>query len=213
MSILFRVSVAVVALLISGVAFAEDPALKLMALLKPIKNISANFQQQSLDKSGKKLQQQSGHFVVKSSGEFYWYVKPPYEQQIISDGKVINIYDPDLEQLTIKTLDPKAQMIPLLLFSENGQKIITQYRVSQREAGTSIVFELKPNSDGSLFDQLVITFSSHSGVVVPTQLEIVDTLKQSTLVEFDKLLLNQSTDPNTFVFSAPEGVDVIDERH
>lgn len=213
MSIFFRLCTTILFLSVGSWACAEDAAVQLMALLKPINGLSANFEQQSSDKSGKPLQQQSGHFVVKKSGEFAWYVNPPYEQHIISDGKIINIYDPDLEQLTIKPLDPKAQMIPLLLFSESGQQVIAQYIVSQTEAGSHPVFELQPKQNGSLFDRLTIAFSSRQSTFLPVQLDITDSLKQTTQVRFDKVLLNPSVDSKIFLFSAPEGVDVIDERH
>jgi len=208
----FRLHTAMVILFTGSFATAEDAAEQLLTLLRPIDSLTANFEQQSLDKNGKLLQQQTGNFVIKRSGEFFWSVKPPYEQHIISDGRVINIYDPDLEQLTIKSIDQKTQMIPLLLFSNNIHEIISQYAVSQIEAGSKPVFELKPRHNGNLFDRLAITFSLGKSGSLPIQLEIIDSLRQITRIRFDKALLNRSVDPKIFLFSVPEGVDVIDER-
>jgi len=193
-------------------SFAEEASKNLLKILQPIHNLSGSFEQQSLDKNNKLLQMQAGNFVVQKTGEFYWEIDPPYEQKIISDGKIINVYDPDLEQVTIKTLEQKAQIIPLLLFSENGQQLISQYIVSEIGDSSNPVFELKPKINGSLFDRLTITFRSDKVPVSPAQLEIVDSLKQVTRIYFDKTVLNRHIDTKVFLFSAPEGVDVIDER-
>jgi len=193
---------------------AEDATIQLLGFLSPIHNLAGNFDQKSMDKSGKLIQQQNGNFVVQKNGKFIWRIMPPYEQHIISDGKIINIYDPDLEQLTIKSLDEKIQIIPLLLFSEGGQQIIRQYDVTMvaTNSDAEVAFELKPRQSGSLFDKLVIVFSSIRSRYIPTQLEILDSLKQTTQVHFDKVLLNQPVDQKLFEFSTPTGVDIIDER-
>ena len=47
----------------------------------------------------------------------------PFEQQIISNNREVRIYDPDLEQLTIKPVNKDMTVTPLLLFSDNKQKI------------------------------------------------------------------------------------------
>src|SRR5690606_18836130 len=173
-----------------------------------IDNLSANFQQESLDKNEKLLQKQIGRFVVKRSGEFFWYVNPPYEQHIFSDGGVVKIYDPDLEQLTIKSIDQKTQMIPLLLFSDNAQKIIEQYTVNQIKEGKNPAFELIPITNGHFFDRLIVVFLLNPDGHVPQRLEITDSLKQKTRVHFDNAVLNQPLDPGVFMFSIPEGIDV-----
>lgn len=202
-------------LLTINVAHAEDAAAQLLALLQPIQNLSGHFEQQSLDKNEKLLQRQNGSFVVLQSGEFIWRILPPYEQHIISNGTIINIYDPDLEQLTIKALDQKVQVIPLMLFSENGRQIVQQYDVSKvaGDSSTEVTFILKPRQAGSLFDRLLISFSNASAMHTPTRLDIIDSLKQITRVRFDQVFLNQSIDRKQFEFSAPAGIDVIDERH
>lgn len=192
--------------------FANEAADSLLAQLKPINNLSASFQQQTFDKNTKPLQQQNGHFVVKKSGEFRWSVNAPYEQLIVSDGKTLHIYDPDLEQLTIKKADTKVQMVPLLLFSHNADEILSQYDISLvNTEATSVnnrVYELSPKQSGNLFEGLRIVFSSGT----PKQLEITDSLKQVTRVEFGAVMLNKSLMQDDFQFVVPEGIDIIDER-
>lgn len=197
---------------ISSPLAANEAADSLLAQLKPINNLSADFQQQSFDKNAKPLQHQSGHFTVKQNGEFRWLVNAPYEQLIVSDGQTLRIYDPDLEQLTIKKADAKVQMVPLLLFSHNASDILAQYHIvlvkGEKQSATDRIYELSPKQPGTLFEKLRIVFSSG----MPTQLEIIDSLKQLTRVEFAAVMLNQSLKQDSFQLVVPEGIDIIDER-
>ena len=194
--------------LVGWPALAE-PANDLLQLLRPMDNISAHFEQQTFDASGTQLQKQSGQFVVQKSGQFLWLVNPPYEQQIVSNGKILHLYDPDLEQVTVRNLDKKSQVIPLLLFSADAAVIMQKYRITRdTNNNPGSYFLLEPLEKGHLFDSLLINFQGQ----VPVFLEIRDSLKQVTRVTFSRVVCNQQVDQARFNFVAPAGVDVIDER-
>lgn len=42
---------------------------------------------------------------VKRPGLFYWHTDAPQEQLMVSDGQKVSLWDPDLEQVTIKKLE------------------------------------------------------------------------------------------------------------
>jgi len=202
----------------AAIASAEEPsalnnepsaAQQLLQVLKPIKTLQANFIQESYDSNDHLLQKQNGSFKVTEKGEFIWGISKPYEQKIISDGKVLKIFDPDLEQLTIKAIDKKNQVIPLLLFSGESENITRQYKILQTDAPTEKnTFDLIAQDKNSLFDKLQIIFKKGD----PDSLSIIDSLKQKTIVHFEKVVINPSFKASTFQFEVPAGVDVIDER-
>jgi len=201
-----------IALLFSGIALADDTLLQdksasqqLLSLLKNIKSLQATFVQESYDAKNTLLQKQNGNFKVTEKGEFVWNIQAPYEQKIISDGKTIKIFDPDLEQLTIKPIDKKTQVIPLLLFSGDSEALTKQYNVSSSSAD---VYTLSAQNKNSLFDNLQISFKEGK----PDSLTIIDSMKQKTLVHFSQVDINQTINASSFLFEAPKGVDVIDER-
>jgi len=184
---------------------ASNAAQALLKQLDSIQAMSGDFVQVSHDQKGNTLQQQHGHFSVARGGEFVWEIAKPYAQTIVSDGKSLRIYDPDLQQLTIKLLDKNARVAPLLLFSEGNRTIEKDYRIA-RIAPDS--FELASIEKSGLFDKLRIHFAGAN----PDTLQIVDSLQQTTDVSFTHLMMNPALPPATFVFDAPAGVEVIDER-
>ena len=206
MKLLFNI-ILLAAALISVLAQAETPLAteKLLQQLKNIKTLQAGFVQENYDAKNNLLQKQTGNFIVTESGEFIWNIAAPYEQKIISDGKVLKIFDPDLEQVTLKALDKKAQVIPLLLFSSEGSAIAQQYEINNPAQD---VFDLHARDKSSLFEKMQISF--HNGM--PTSLTIIDSMNQKTLVRFEKVVANQPLKASLFQFETPVGVDVIDER-
>lgn len=193
-------------LFISVATSAETPAAeKLLRQLKSIKTLQSDFIQENFDAKNNLLQKQTGSFKVTEGGAFIWSIAAPYEQKIISDGHVLKIFDPDLEQLTVKPLDKKAQAIPLLLFSGEGEAITQQYEITNPE---NEKFDLRAKDKNSLFEKLDISFKNGT----PSSLSIIDSMNQKTLVSFDGVVVNQPLKSSLFQFEAPAGVDVIDER-
>lgn len=186
---------------------ADTPvaAQHLLEKLSGIKTLQADFIQENYDAKNKLLQKQSGHFKVTEDGKFIWNIAAPYEQKIISDGKILKIFDPDLEQLTIKPLDKKTQVIPLLLFSGQSEEITRQYDISNPEQNN---FELHARDKNSLFDKLEVRFQKD----LPVSLSIIDSMNQKTLVNFNGVVANQALKATGFQFEAPADVDIIDER-
>ena len=178
---------------------------QLLAQLKNIKSLQAHFVQESYDAKNTLLQKQNGTFAVTEKGEFLWDIQTPYEQKIISDGKTIKLFDPDLEQLTIKALDKKTQVIPLLLFSGDSENLAKQFTVSSSSPN---IYTLSAQNKNSLFDEMRISFKDGK----PDALTIVDSMKQKTSVRFTQVIVNQAIKSSDFQFDAPAGVDIIDER-
>jgi outer membrane lipoprotein carrier protein len=186
-------------------AQAVSPQQQLLQLLNTITSMQGDFVQTSYDQKSVSLQKQHGTFKVTRQGEFIWDIEKPYTQKIISDGKDIRLYDPDLLQLTIKPLDKKARVVPLLLFSEHNSTISETYNISLVAVNT---FELVDKNKSSLFEKLQIHFEQGK----PESLLIVDSVQQMTEVRFSNLLINQSIPASLFRFDPPKGTDVIDER-
>lgn len=81
----------------------EKDVARLTQLLETSKTLSANFSQLTLDGSGTQLQETTGNMTLQRPGLFYWHTNAPAEQTMVSDGKKVTLWDPDLEQATIKS--------------------------------------------------------------------------------------------------------------
>ena len=196
------------ALLIGGsnVANSDSISEKLSALLRPIESMSANFTQQLFDADDSEVELFEGVFKLAKPGKMLWHIKQPMEQKLVSDGEVLWIYDPDLEQVVIESFADKIKSTPIALFNGQVADLDTRYTITQQHTERSTeIFTLSPKDTSSLFSRIDITFVDS----VPQSIAVIDTFEQRTLIVFDKLSVNPLFDPSIFSFIIPNQVDVI----
>ncbi len=180
---------------------------KLTQLLNQAQTITARFSQLTLDGSGTQLQETAGQLALKRPGLFRWHTDEPMEQLLVSNGEKVWLYDPDLEQVTIQTLDQRLTHTPALLLSGDVSKISENFEISHKEGGNVIDFILKPKSKDSLFDSLRLSFRDS----VLNDMQLIDSIGQRTNILFLSVKMNEALDDKQFSFDIPEGADVIQE--
>ncbi|WP_010483959.1 outer membrane lipoprotein chaperone LolA [Pseudomonas sp. S9] len=190
-------------------AMADDSAAvkRLTELLSQAQTITARFSQLTLDGSGSQLQETAGELSLKRPGLFRWHTDAPQEQLLVSNGKQVWLYDPDLEQVTIQKMDQRLTHTPALLLSGDVSKISESFDISYKEAGNVVDFTLKPKSKDTLFDNLRLSF--RSGVV--NDMQLIDSIGQRTNILFLNVKMNQPIQDSEFTFEVPKGADVIQE--
>nr|WP_288356083.1 outer membrane lipoprotein chaperone LolA [uncultured Pseudomonas sp.] len=190
-------------------AHADDEAAvkRLTELLNQAQTITARFSQLSLDGSGTQLQETAGELALKRPGLFRWHTDQPMEQLLVSDGKQVWLYDPDLEQVTIQSLDQRLTHTPALLLSGDVSQIRENFEITFKEGGNVVDFILKPKSKDTLFDSLRLSF--RNGVL--NDMQLIDSIGQRTNILFMSVKMNQPLDDKQFRFDIPEGADVIQE--
>lgn len=189
-------------------AFAgEQDVQRLTQLLEKSQTIEANFSQLTLDAGGTSLQETSGKMTVKRPGLFYWHTDAPQEQVVVSDGKSVTLWDPDLEQATIKKLDQRLNQTPALLLSGDVSKISQSFDISSKEQGEVMDFTLKPKTKDTLFDSLRVSF--RKGLI--NDMQLIDSVGQRTNILFNGVKANQAVPDSKFKFDIPKGADVIKE--
>jgi len=180
---------------------------RLTGLLQKAETLTGRFSQLSLDGTGTQLQETSGELALKRPGQFRWHTDEPMEQLLVSDGKKVWLYDPDLEQVTIQTLDQRLTHTPALLLSGDVSSISENFEVSHKEAGEVIDFTLRPKARDTLFDSLRLSF--RSGVI--NDMQMIDGVGQRTNILFHGVRVNEPLAAELFSFEIPEGTDVISE--
>lgn len=180
---------------------------RLTQLLDQAQTLTARFSQLTLDGSGTQLQETSGEMALKRPGLFRWHTDAPLEQLLVSNGETVWLYDPDLEQVTIRSLDQRLTHTPALLLSGDISKIGENFEITHKEAGGVVDFILKPKAKDTLFDNLRLSF--RNGVV--NDMQLIDGVGQRTNILFFGVKMNQSIDTAQFNFKVPEGTDVIQE--
>lgn len=190
-------------------ALASEGAARLATMLEPLETYQASFEQQILDGSGQRLQQASGTMWLSRPGKFRWEVDAPYQQEVISDGSEVYLYDPDLEQVTVQALDQRVTHTPALLLSGSASELTENYDVTRQQQGSNESFRLVPKSPDTLFEELEMTFRGEE----LRGLEMTDSTGQRTAIEFRDVRMNQSIDDSRFTFEIPDGTDVIRDTH
>ena len=174
--------------------------------LEPVSSYAANFNQR-IEGNGHVAQQSTGQMWVARPGKFRWVVDAPYSQVVVSDGKDVYLHDPDLDQVTIRKLDPKVTNTPALLLSGQASELVHSYSVTEKTQGSKEVYTLKPKNNDSLFDRLQMTFDSSR----LSSLDMYDASGQHTQVAFSNVQPNAKVSDSTFQFQIPKGAEVIRE--
>jgi len=189
-------------------AHADDKDVaRLTQLLEKSQTLSARFSQLTLDGTGTQLQETAGQMSLQRPGLFYWHTDAPQEQLVVSDGAKVTLWDPDLEQATIKKLDVRLTQTPALLLSGDVSKISQSFDISAKEAGGVIDFTLKPKTKDTLFDSLRLSF--RNGLV--NDMQLIDSVGQRTNILFTGVKANEPIPASKFKFDIPKGADVIQE--
>ena len=188
-------------------AHADADSVKRLGQLLGSDTITARFSQLTLDGSGTQLQETAGEMSVKRPGLFYWHTDAPNEQLMVSDGQKVSLWDPDLEQVTIKKLDQRLTQTPALLLSGDVSKISESFDITSKQAGDVMDFTLKPKTKDTLFDSLRLSF--RGGKI--NDMQLIDSVGQRTNILFTGVKVNEPIPASKFKFDIPKGADVIQE--
>ncbi|MDR3492895.1 MAG: outer membrane lipoprotein chaperone LolA [Gammaproteobacteria bacterium] len=198
-------------LLFSSVIYAESAADTLTTLLLNINTMQASFSQVVKDKSAKSLQQSQGTIALQRPGKFRWDVKKPNPQLIIANGARIWIYDPDLQQVTIRAFTKSTGQTPAFLLSDKNLTLSKDFVVELAKNPSQIanqqIYLLTPKEKDSMFALIKLTFLNKQ----IRQMQLEDHLGHVTTVAFNNIKTGVTIPESVFTFTPSPKDDVIDE--
>ena len=100
------------AILVAGTAFAGARD-TLDQFTTGLKGLDGQFTQQVYDADGRLKETSSGRVALSAPRLFRWEYVKPYPQLIVADGAKVWVYDPDLEQVTVRPQGAEEQDSPL----------------------------------------------------------------------------------------------------
>jgi outer membrane lipoprotein carrier protein len=167
----------------------------------------ANFYQVVTDRQGRKVQEVQGEMQLKRPNKFRWDYNKPYEQQIISDGKQVWLYDTELAQVTVRELSKALGSSPaaLLAGDDTLDKSFKFSNVSRKDDIDWVKADSKDNESG--FEKILLGFKAGE----LQEMELVDSFGLQTRIVFNHVVRNPVIDTKTFLFKTPKGVDVVGE--
>ena len=202
----------VMALIFGGLASASTAAASglddFLAFNSQTKTATGHFEQQVFDRSGKAIEKASGTFTFARPGKFRWVYEKPHKQLLVADGQKLWIHDPDLNQVTVKSMKGAISSTPAALLA--GREDITAL-FTLRDAGAAdglSWIEATPKAQDTGFERVRLGLQGKSLAAM----ELFDQLGGHTMLRFSDFKANAPVSPETFRFAPPKGADVIDEK-
>lgn len=181
---------------------AEEPssAQRLQDKMSQLTTFSAAFSQNTIDADGYLLDEIEGKMLFSRPNHLRWEASVPYSQLMVADGESIFLYDPDLEQVTVRRWSNDPSENPAVIFL-SGSDLDADFIVSSDDE----TYELIPRAENTTIFSLTVEFDDD----VPTAMTIEDALGQKTQIEFQSPEIGIELDAEIFRFDIPEGADVI----
>lgn len=209
MSSLFRVGALVSTILLGVVAPSgaqvPDAQQQLTQFVEQVKTATGRFSQYTVGPQGQTKPAQSGEFAFRRPGQFKWQVTKPYEQLVLSDGKEVFQFDPDLNQVTIRKVDQAIGASPAAILFGSGalEKAFDVTRLADRDG--FMWLRAKPRAGEAGFVHVDIGMKDG----LPHRVVLLDAFGQTTRVDLTGIVKNASLKPDAFQFTPPKGVDTV----
>ena len=205
MKALLRVALVMSLCVASATALASARE-KMNAFTTSLRGLDARFNQRVFDPNGRQSESSSGSVKLAAPRQFRWEYLKPSPQLIVADGDHIWIYDPELEQVTVRNQSLEEQGSPLSVLIDPTE-LDRQYKASEggRSGGLEWLVLLPKKGDEAPFQKARLGFGP-TGLV---RMELNDALGQRTVIGFSAWQRNPKFAPGTFKFTPPKGADVV----
>jgi outer membrane lipoprotein carrier protein len=201
------VRVVLAALLLAPLLAFASGTERFREFIRGTQSARADFEQKVYDRERRLTQEARGTFSFQRPGRFRWATAQPYEQLIVGDGERVWIYDPDLRQVTVRSMGRALGATPaaLLAGAADAERAFELADVG-RIAGLEWM-EARPRDKDAGFERIRLGFGA-AGI---ESMELHDHFGQTTLLRFSNFARNPPLDAGAFRFVPPKGVDVLGE--
>ncbi len=199
----------------AGQVAAPIPAAasNLTVYFRDTRDLHAAFTQKVYSHRGEETS--SGEVWLTRPGKFYWDYRRPDHQKIISDGKAVYHYDLDLEQISVRPREELVGAVAIQVLS--GEIALDEAFLIREQAFDKTpevlrgygengrIYRLTPKNEREGYDAVwVVIEKGNLGAMM------VDGGRgQQTVIVFNDLQRNAGIPAARFVFTPPQGVDVV----
>ena len=200
------VSLFLVAVLLAPAVHAADSArARLDAFARGLTSISGDFSQTTFDANGRRGQTAQGTLALQAPRLFRWQVSSPYRQLIVADGKRVWLYDPELQQVTVRMQGDAEAHSPLTVLTDLSQ-LDREFRVTELGARDGLDWlKLTSTAKSPDFKAAELGFGPQG----LARMVFTDQLGDRTEIAFSDWKRNVALPAAEFRFTPPPGADVI----
>jgi outer membrane lipoprotein carrier protein len=192
--------------LLSLPAIAAGPAReRLDAFAKGLHSLTGRFSQTMSNANGDPGKTSAGTMALQAPRQFRWETTTPYKQTIVADGSRVWLYDPDLEQVTVRKQSSEEAQSPLTVLTDLSQ-LDKGFKVTEQGDRDGLQWlRLQSTGKDPQFEYADLGFDA-SGLA---RMVFRDQLGNTTQISFAGWKRNADLPPETFSFVPPQGTDVI----
>src|SRR5689334_21253757 len=178
-------------------------------------DLKADFTQTAFNKSLNQTIPAAGKVFLKKGGKLRWEYTEPTPQQIVSDGKTIWIYTPQLNQVNTGPA-PEALAGPAGSFLSGLGKLREQFNVrflnpaQPKDADGNVVLDLTPKQPIPTMTRLILSLDPKTYDVRKAILH--DQFENTVTMRFSKVAVNSGVPDKMFTFVAPKGAATVPLR-
>jgi outer membrane lipoprotein carrier protein len=203
---LLLIATAVAALSLSSLAMAAGPArARLDAFAGDLHSLTGKFTQTLKDANGNSGKASNGTLALQAPRQFRWETLAPSKQTIVADGSRVWLYDPDLEQVTVRVQSSEESHSPLTVLTDVKQMDKDFNVAEQGEHDGLSWLRLTSKAKDPQFDYADLGFDANG----LSRMIFRDQLGAVTDIRFSGWQRNVPIAPETFNFVPPPGADVI----
>jgi outer membrane lipoprotein carrier protein len=129
----------------------------------------------------------------------------PSKSQLISDGELLYLYDPDLKQVVISQLKKIGGVSPAMLLVTRDIENIFEISSIRDEKGIDWFKAVPHEPEKANFKKVFISFTEDK----LKRMKIIDGFDNITEINFIKVNQNTVINEAIFLFNTPEDIDVI----
>jgi len=193
-------------LLLAGNAFAGARD-ELNRFTTGLKGLEGQFSQQVFDANGRAKESSSGTVAVSAPRLFRWEYVKPFAQLIVADGQKVWVYEPDLQQATVRAQGEEERNSPLVALFDPA-RLDRQFDVSEEAAASEGLqwLTLTPKVDAEANFQMARLGFAAQGLA---RMQVLDLVGQKTEIRFEGWRRNPAFAADTFRFVPGKDVDVV----
>jgi len=179
----------------------------LKAFFQSTHTVRAQFHQIVTDNQGRKLQEVDGSMQLQRPDKFRWDYNKPYMQEIVGDGEKVWLFDPELNQVTVRAMSKAIGSSPAALLADSAdlEKSFVLKDANRQDDLEWVLAIPKDNESG--FERVFLGFKGD----FLSKMELHDSFGHTTVIKFSRLERNPKLAVQDFRFVPPAGADVVGE--
>ena len=188
---------------------AEEIIAKIQKAYDSAEDYKAEFYQENMITSIKRVKKALGVAYFKKNGRMYWEYKEPEKQKFISNGKMVWLYQPEINQVQQFEFNSLNLSNTEKSFLDGIGSLISDFDAEYKgeEIEGNMVLILTPKGDGVGFKSMRMLINKETYKIVSTT--TTDVYGNLNTITFRKVEFNTGISDDFFDFKVPEGVHIV----